>query len=312
MSMDGIRSILVILDPTTQEPQPALVKGAALARALRADLELLACETRATAELREARRLRSGTGGSTPPLEDWLDGTARNSAVQDLEVSTAAIRGDPLHEALLQWIGKSPADLVIKDTHHHPLAHRTFLGNTDWHLIRDCPLPLLLTKPARWADRPLIAAAIDPRATDDAGTALEHRILECTVMLAAALKAQARVVHSYLPGLIVAAGRSVGASSMLSPAMLATEQALQRGRIQALLEHWGMRQLELIVEAGAAADFLPRYAAQSHTDLVVMGANSRSHLKQALIGSTAERVLEYLTCDVLLMKAPPLRDRPPF
>jgi len=47
---------------------------------------------------------------------------------------------------------------------------------------------------------------------------------------------------------------------------------------------------------------LPRFAEESSIDLFVMGAQSRSHLKQAVIGSTAERVLERLPCDVLLIK----------
>jgi hypothetical protein len=35
-----------------------------------------------------------------------------------------------------------------------------------------------------------------------------------------------------------------------------------------------------------------------------MGAVSRSGLKRVFIGNTAERVLESLTCDVLVVKAP--------
>jgi universal stress protein E len=37
-------------------------------------------------------------------------------------------------------------------------------------------------------------------------------------------------------------------------------------------------------------------------DLVVMGAVSRSGLKRLALGSTAERVLDFLPCDVLVVK----------
>jgi universal stress protein E len=35
-----------------------------------------------------------------------------------------------------------------------------------------------------------------------------------------------------------------------------------------------------------------------------MGAVSRSGLKRAFIGNTAERILDQLTCDVLVVKGP--------
>lgn len=313
--MDSIRSILVILDPTTGEQQPALAKTVVLARALRASVELLVCETRATAEVREAQRLRSGK--PCTPLEDWLAQLAKPLEAEGLDVTTAAIRGDPLHEALLEWIGKSPADLVVKDTHHHPLVRRTFLGNTDWHLIRACSQPLLLTKYPPWGSPPLIAAAIDPRSTEEAECALERRILECALMLGGALRAKAQVVHAYLPGLMARpaspAGASLaGASLAWSPELLATEQKLQEGRIRTVVERCGVGPLDITVEMGAAAEYLPRFAEQSHLDILVMGGTARSHLERALIGSTAERVLEHLPCDVLVVKSPRPGEGLPF
>jgi universal stress protein E len=38
--------------------------------------------------------------------------------------------------------------------------------------------------------------------------------------------------------------------------------------------------------------------------IVVMGAISRSGLKRAFIGNTAERILDQLSCDVLVVKGP--------
>jgi len=62
----------------------------------------------------------------------------------------------------------------------------------------------------------------------------------------------------------------------------------------------------------AAAEFLPRYAQTHHVDVLLMGARSRSHLEAAIIGSTAEHVLERLPCDVLIVKTPPLGAGIPF
>jgi universal stress protein E len=47
---------------------------------------------------------------------------------------------------------------------------------------------------------------------------------------------------------------------------------------------------------------IPELARRIHSDIVVMGAVSRSGLKRLFIGNTAERVVDDLGCDVLVVK----------
>ena len=68
----------------------------------------------------------------------------------------------------------------------------------------------------------------------------------------------------------------------------------------------------LQVVQGSAAEVLPRHAAERRADLMVMGAVSRSRLREIFIGSTAERVLDHLPCDVLVVKAEDFRENLPF
>ena len=53
---------------------------------------------------------------------------------------------------------------------------------------------------------------------------------------------------------------------------------------------------------------IPHVAKKIGADFVVMGAVSRSGLKRVFIGNTAERVLDDLPCDVLVVK--PARSAP--
>ena len=46
----------------------------------------------------------------------------------------------------------------------------------------------------------------------------------------------------------------------------------------------------------------PQVARHTHCAMVVMGAVSRSGLKSIFIGNTAERVLDRLQCDLLVVK----------
>ena len=56
------------------------------------------------------------------------------------------------------------------------------------------------------------------------------------------------------------------------------------------------------MESGDARQLIPEFAERCRASLVVMGAVSRSRLRQLLIGSTAESVLDRLECDVLVVK----------
>ncbi len=60
------------------------------------------------------------------------------------------------------------------------------------------------------------------------------------------------------------------------------------------------------VEEGDVAKTLPRFASSVSADIVAMGAVSRS-LKGLFIGHTAERILDVLDCDVLIVKPPGFR-----
>ena len=47
---------------------------------------------------------------------------------------------------------------------------------------------------------------------------------------------------------------------------------------------------------------IPRFVEDNGVDLLIMGAISRGSLENALIGNTAERVLENSDCDLLVIK----------
>jgi nucleotide-binding universal stress UspA family protein len=53
---------------------------------------------------------------------------------------------------------------------------------------------------------------------------------------------------------------------------------------------------------GPPAREIPAVARRTGAELVVMGAVSRSGLRRVFIGSTAERVLDALPCDVLVIR----------
>jgi len=199
----------------------------------------------------------------------------------------------------------------VKDTHHHSFAQRTFLTNTDWQLIRGCPVPLLLTKNTKWATDPRIFAAVDPGHVNDKPEMLDHWILEHAALLAQRLEGELHVLHVYLPLVIIGAA-TVGSpplAATVTPEDLAVEEANRRKLVNALLSEYQLGADRIHLEIGGPAQALPRVTESLHADVLTMGAIARSGLKRIFIGSTAEDVLERLPCDALIVKPPNFPDR---
>ncbi len=307
--MSYIEQILVIVDPTSSE-HPSIDKAALLAEKFNARLELFVCDTKAAREIRLLSHVRTSPGTPFPVnIKAMLESLAAPLRARGLDVTTECESADPLHVGVIDRTRRTNADLVVKDTHHQSLAQRTFLTNTDWELIRGCPVPLLLTKSKPWAAAPRIVAAVDPGHVNDKPEILDHWIVEHASLFAQRLQGEMHVAHVYLPLSIVGAA-TISAPSMaaaLTPDDLTREEEARRKLITALVSEYNVAPDNIHLELGGPAQVLPITAARVRADVMTMGAIARSGLKRIFVGSTAEDVLERLPCDALIVKPPQFR-----
>lgn len=302
--MNPIHNILAIVDPTARE-QPAVAKGALLAEKFGARLDLFICDTPAARNVRLAQHLRESPGAPLEQLAPWLESIAQPLRVRGLDVMTEVSAADALDTALLERVKHTCADLVIKDTHHHTIARRTFLTNTDWELIRGCPVPLLLVKQTPWSAAHRIGAAVDPGHMDDKPRLLDRCILEEAGRFAEALGGEVHALHAYIPATVVAAAIAVPPLVIDVPAeALEAERKAKLNELTALTSDFRVPAEHIHLETGGTSEALCHLALRCDIDIMAMGAISRRGLKRILIGSTAETILEQLPCDLLVVKSP--------
>ncbi len=84
---------------------------------------------------------------------------------------------------------------------------------------------------------------------------------------------------------------------MAHPRTLAAHEA----RIATLVNELGIEVNSSMVVSGVPANEIVQTASMQKIDLVVMGAVARSTLRNLLIGNTAEKVLDRLTADTLVI-----------
>jgi universal stress protein E len=149
--------------------------------------------------------------------------------------------------------------------------------------------------------RPAILAAVDPAHANAKPTRLDDEILAAAGAIEIALKGALHVAHSFVP-----IPADVKPSELLSgdatQKLEMRARAHARSRLDKALGDTkvgpGCRHLMSAHPVNA----IPALARKLHCDMVVMGAVSRSGLKRLLIGNTAERIIDDLPCDVLVVK----------
>jgi universal stress protein E len=309
--MRAIKHVLVVVDPTS-DVQHCVQKGARVARALGAAIELFICDYESGVfpglgvpreVLDEAWKQRHAQA------EDRLRWLAEPLRESGLKVLTDYSRRESLHAGVVDKVRKYGADLVVKDTHFHGAISRALFTNADWHLIRECPAPLLLTKPAQWNSPVRVAAALDPGHADDKPAGLDHELLDVAADLAGALQGEMRAVHVFDPLPIMAGmaspGSGIGAVPMVDVELIDSLRKYHDKEFRAVVaRHSGFEGHADLIE-GPPVTALPDYVTQNKIDVLVTGAVSRSVIRRLLVGSTAERLLDRLPCDILVVKPVP-------
>jgi len=316
--MQRLDRILAVIDPTV-DIQDGVAKAARLARAFGAALELFVCDFDPALsgepffDTDTLRRMREKFIAVRRAELEKLAGELR---IGGLEVTTHVHWDNPVHAGILRRVGEFAPDLVVKDTHHHSVLRRTLFSNTDWALIRKCPVPMLLAKPRAWSAQPRIVAALDPGHHGDKPAALDSDILDTARLLAGTLQGSVQAVHAFFPAALLAATTGMAgmplAPDVAGPEVLDAERERVTKDLLGLAAAHGVGPEAVHVLRGSPVELLPRYAEESGTDCIVMGAVSRTRLQEIFIGSTAERVLDRLPCDVLVVKPGDFGERMPY
>ena len=120
-------------------------------------------------------------------------------------------------------------------------------------------------------------------------------------MIAKATAAELHVAHEYPDPQDYALASSV---EVLPGVYYGNEniEAVHRKALMELIEDFGVRRSQVLLASGDPAEQLGRTIVENDVDLVVLGALKRGRLEQWLLGSTAERVVAEVSCDVLLIK----------
>jgi universal stress protein E len=304
--MRSIRRILVAVKDPRGRTLRAVSKAAQLARATGAYLELfhaLSDVIYMDALQMAQQNVSEFKSRSRREVLQRLESIAAPLRRQGLSVQTSAEWDYPIYEAIVRRAIETKADLIVAELHATRRVAPWLLRFTDWELLRLSPVPVLLVKTSRGYHRPVILAAVDPSHAFSKPSQLDDELLREAQVLTEALGGALYAVHAYVPmpaDLAAMKGLTRDISARIEEHARAAAEAglkrvLQRTKIPRTRRH--LVRLDPV-------DGIVKVAREVRSTVVVMGAISRSGLKRAFIGNTAERILDQLPCDLLVVKPP--------
>ena len=317
--MRAIRRILVAIKQTEARSLPIVAKAAQLARALGAEMELFhAIDAPLYTDVANSdrRAVKQLADYWCRQFAQQLDRAAARVRGADLKIATAVEWDYPGYEAIIRRAHRIAADLIIAECHGRRHVAPWLLHMTDWELLRLSPVPVLIVKSPRPYRHPVVLAAVDPSHAFAKPGRLDEEILQLGGALEEALRGTLHALHACtLPLPVGTPPIAWTRGKMQAPAIQAEIEAKAvaqaRPGFDRVMKSADIPRSRRHLVARHPIDAIPELARRTHCAIVVMGAVSRSGLKSIFIGNTAERVLDCLQCDLLVVKPQRFETRVP-
>ncbi|WP_280323404.1 universal stress protein [Pseudomonas sp. BN102] len=273
--MRSTKNILVAIPPNPDSP--ALGRGRQLALKLGATLDLLVCDAHEDQADFLAQQLAS-------LREAGVQGRGEQARVEFGQASSAVLKA-------CRELG---CDLVVKEHQRAARFSQLLMTPDDWQLLRQVPTPLFLIRNSRpWEDGTILAG-MDVEHHDGAHVALQGNVMEHASELCRLFDAKLHVVSAY------SSVRLPQADPNQSIEQAAANHC--RDQCQWFLEMYELPGYRVHIGEGPAKALISQIAHEFEAVLTVLGTVARHGVMGALVGNTAEAVLDRLEGDLLVIK----------
>lgn len=303
--MDQFRKILLITNNEMQQ-SAAFTRAAGLAAKTGASLHLCLVDYSTTlASLRHVDSSLASTLIDTHMKARlaWLQDHCKKLKAAGIKAEYSAVWGKPAEQMILGKVLELKPDLVIKDVHSVHSVSRLFHTPLDWQLLRLCPVPVMLVSSDAEETPKRIIATVDPMESERGPIELNDRVLKTA--LAMALQCDAELHVLYALALELPSGDNV-AGFMPMTEFEKVRRKMREDHTAAfnklMDQHSVPKDRRHLVEGVNAEGVISEFASAHKTDMIVMGTVYRSGVDRFIFGSTAERTLYRLNCDVLALK----------
>ena len=222
-------------------------------------------------------------------LETRLATVAEKLSANGYNVESKIHWAYPRFEQIAQEAEDYDVDLVIQHVNGSSQEDRHILSQDSWQLVRTCKRPLLLIRDKAWPSHPILMAAVDPMHSHHKPSQLDEKIMQAGLDAKAELDGELHVIH---------------ACSAASHPFTAPEKIIETHKqaLDAFISNCDLEEGYVHLSEDKPVQALVDYKNKLHADIIVMGIVSKSRLADTLVGNTAEKVVDYMHSDVMVIR----------
>lgn len=229
----------------------------------------------------------------------WLQERVTPYIADGYRITTDVVPFQKLYEAVIETATRVGADFVIKPMRQHSLFQSVVRTSTDWNLIRHCKFPLLLVSGQESIYGKPVLASVDVCSGEENHEKLNKVVIEQARLIASIVNGKINLVNAWRAATPMMAVGSIDSTPYPTPSDLQKEH---KKAAQTLAGNHDLGNAQIHIEEGAPAYVINHVAGNVDAGLIVIGTVARTGISGALIGNTAEGVLEGANCDVLVVK----------
>jgi len=282
-----VRNYLVVIDPTCDN-QPALNRAEQLATNGTVSLHLFCCVYRKN--INDFSSRKEAKHSAIVNAKVALVTMAKRLRNGGITVTTEVIWNQRWQEAIVQACSRIAADLVIKTSSEHSALQRQMQKTSDYTLLRQSPCAVLLVKSdTPWTHKRVLAAvAFTP--AKDGHAQLNNLIINAAQRLARETASQLHIATA------------ITQETDISGTLTLLDEDDDAESDEALIgEHYGTESSHVHIQTGKAKRVICDICTDINADLVVIGTVAHKGVTGIMIGNTAEKILDDIAIDVLVV-----------
>lgn len=269
--MPTLNKIFTVIDPTTDN-QVALARAAQIASQNQAISVHVYEAVHSSGDNADAEALQRA---ELARHRAWIETLVEPIRAAGNEVNIELEWTAEWRDAIAPAAERAGADLIVKTATAHSGAGRRVLKTSDWTLLRNSHCPVYLIKKDAIDGGAKVLVALDMARDDDLHNTLNERVLE--------------YARAFTDGIPNSSLHAVNAYANPDNFVYASD----------LAEKSGIERTHAHAVEGAPEKVIPEVAEQIDADIVIIGTAARDGIKAAVIGNTAERILDALNTNIL-------------
>jgi universal stress protein E len=291
--------ILVVFDPY-HDSQPAFERAHFLAKKMNANLLLVSCIYDETYDMTNFLTADQRVDMKNALLSAQQEAMHKHAqAFEGVNIEIKTVWHKSLYRGIIDLASHEHCDLVVKSVKEHTkFAQKIFTPN-DWNLLRYSPMNVLMVKQHDWPENGNIVAAISIDANDKTHNLLSERVTQISLDIAQLVGGEVHLVNTFAGAPIHVA---VEVPSFNAQAYNQDIEEKHKSEVAAIGLSYGISDKCQHVQEGLPEDVVPLICNNVDAELLVLGSVGRRGISAALLGNTAEHIIDKVNCDTLVVK----------